>query len=91
MQNINKKLVCFLLLYFLVQNHPYQDFLVSKTNTFIHEEKKLTFLFICPLRHSGGGGLRGAKNVSFFGRFPYKYMCTIRFFAVSPKKKICLQ
>ena len=24
-----------------MQNHPFHDLLVSKTNTFIHEEKKL--------------------------------------------------
>ena len=40
---------------------------------FIHEEKKLTFFFICSLRNRGGGVLAtsanmSSKNVSFFGR-----------------------
>ena len=34
---------------FLIQNHPFQVFLVSTKYTFIHEEKKLIFLLICPL------------------------------------------
>ena len=48
--------------FFLLQNYPFQAFLVSKTCTFIHEGNKLIFLLICPLlRHSGGGakGLSG--------------------------------
>ena len=27
--------------------------------TFIHEENKITFLLICPLRHRGWGGAKG--------------------------------
>ena len=46
----------------------------TKTYTFINEEKKLTFLFICPKSIRGGGakGLIGmsAKNVSFLDGSP---------------------
>ena len=37
--------------FFLLQNNPFQAFLVSEAYTFMHEErKKNTFLFICPLK-----------------------------------------
>ena len=31
---------------FVLRNHPFQVFLVSKTYTFIHEEEKITFFLI---------------------------------------------
>ena len=66
----------------LLQNHPFQAFLGSKTHTFIYEEEKITLLLIFLLRHRGGGGglralaYRSAKNVSFFLRFPLPFVET---------------
>ena len=61
----------------LLQNHPSQAFLVSKTYTFIHNEKE-TYIFAHMLRHRGEGGIRvfaviSAKNVNvFFGTDPLR-------------------
>ena len=47
--------------YFLLQNHPFQAFLVSKTYIFISEEKNLHFCL---------KGLSSAKNISFLDGSP---------------------
>ena len=54
---------------FLLRNYPFQAFLVSKTYiSHMKKQKKLTFLFICPLRHRGGG-----KGLSVHVRQEWKF------------------
>ena len=61
-----KMLRIFLILYFFsftnrffsITKSSVSGFFVLKTYIFLHQEKKLTFLLICPVRLLGGGGLR---------------------------------
>ena len=65
---------------FFFQNHLCPAFLFQK-NIFVYMKKKRNrFLFICPLRLMGGGGLKAladmsAKSVIFFGHLPLQVRC----------------
>ena len=62
---------------FLLQNHPFQDFLVSKTYFYKWRKKNYIFAHVSVKAQRGGGVFlraladMSAKNVSFFGRLPF--------------------